>query len=65
MIRRTQFEKLNLKFLGPYRVTKVKHNDQYDLEKKDRKADGPRLTTSSADNMKPWPLSGDKIDLCE
>ncbi|GFY29855.1 transposon Ty3-I Gag-Pol polyprotein [Trichonephila clavipes] len=35
-IKRTQFGpglKLKQKYLGPYKVTKVKHNDTYDVEK--------------------------------
>ncbi|XP_063891889.1 uncharacterized protein LOC135117217 [Helicoverpa armigera] len=67
-IRRTQFGpclKLKPKYLGPYRVTKVKRNDRYDLEKIDHMTDGPRLTSSSADYMKPWPLSSDIVELGE
>lgn len=67
-IRRTQLGpclKLKPKYLGPYRVTKVKRNDRYDLEKIDHMTDGPRLTSSSADYMKPWPLSSDIVELGE
>jgi len=43
------------KFLGPYRVTKAKRLDRYDVEKADLDAEGPVKTTTSADHMKKWP----------
>ncbi|CAK1600209.1 unnamed protein product [Parnassius mnemosyne] len=57
-INRTQFGlglKLKPKYLGPYQVSKVKRDDRYDVEKVDRAAEGPNKTSSSADQMKPWP----------
>lgn len=57
-VMRTQFGtglKLKPKFLGPYKVVKVKRNDRYDVEKADSRAEGPLRTTASADHMKPWP----------
>ncbi|XP_028167747.1 uncharacterized protein LOC114361433 isoform X2 [Ostrinia furnacalis] len=57
-IKRTQYGpglKLKPKYLGPYRVTKVKRKDRYDVEKVDTAAEGPNKTSSSADQMKPWP----------
>lgn len=62
-IRRTQFGpglKLFPKYLGPYEVTSVKRNDRYAV-KKIGEHEGPNITSSSADNMKPWSnhLSGD------
>ncbi|XP_047027973.1 uncharacterized protein K02A2.6-like [Helicoverpa zea] len=57
-VKRTQFGtglKLKPKFLGPYKVVKVKRNDRYDVEKADSRAEGPLRTTASADHMKPWP----------
>lgn len=59
-IKRTQFGvgmKLKSKYRGPYKVTKVKGKDRYDVEKMDRSAEGPIRTSSSADYMKPWPTT--------
>ncbi|GFW04182.1 transposon Tf2-11 polyprotein [Trichonephila clavipes] len=56
-IKRTQFGpglKLKQKYLGPYKVTKVKHNDTYDVEKCDF-VDGPSKTSTCAEFMKLWP----------
>ncbi|KAH8315366.1 hypothetical protein KR074_000326, partial [Drosophila pseudoananassae] len=56
-IKRTQLGgglKLKPKFLGPYRVTKVKPKDTYDVSKDTVSADGPRFTTTCAEYMKPW-----------
>ncbi|GFS80609.1 hypothetical protein TNCV_3870301 [Trichonephila clavipes] len=56
-IKRTQFGpglKLKQKYLGPYKVTKVKHNDTYDVEKCDF-VDGPSKTFTCAEFMKLWP----------
>lgn len=57
-IKRTQFGaglKLKPKFLGPYKVTKVKRNNRYDVEKIDSQAEGPNKTSTAADHMKAWP----------
>ncbi|KAL0861269.1 hypothetical protein ABMA27_008830 [Loxostege sticticalis] len=57
-IKRTQFGtgmKLKPKYLGPHRVSKVKHNDRYDVEKLESATEGPNKTSSSVDQMKPWP----------
>lgn len=57
-IKRTQFGpglKLKGKYLGPYKVVKVKRNDRYDVEKIDIATEGPNRTSSSADHMKRWP----------
>ncbi|GBM26588.1 hypothetical protein AVEN_56619-1 [Araneus ventricosus] len=54
VIQRTQFGKglkLRPRFLGPYRIVKVKSRNRYDLEKVGNH-DGPKLTNSSADLMK-------------
>lgn len=43
-IKRTQFGaglKLKPKYLGPYKIVKVKRNDRYDVEKADNSAEGP------------------------
>ncbi|GFX23414.1 transposon Tf2-6 polyprotein [Trichonephila clavipes] len=56
-IKRTQFGpglKLKQKYLGPYKVTKVKLNDTYDVEKCDF-VDGPSKTSTCAEFMKLWP----------
>lgn len=53
-IKRTQFGvglKIAPKLFGPYRVTKVKRNDRYDVEKVGQH-EGPNKTNSSADCMK-------------
>lgn len=55
-INKTQFSqasKLKPKFLGPYKVTAVKGNERYEMEKVGLH-DGPNRTSSSADNMKRW-----------
>ncbi|GBN28082.1 Transposon Tf2-9 polyprotein [Araneus ventricosus] len=54
VIQRAQFGsglKLRPRFLGPYRIVKVKPRIRYDLEKVGNH-DGPKLTNSSADLMK-------------
>lgn len=59
-IKRTQFGtglKLKPKYLGPYRVTKVKRNDRYDVEREGIGTEGPHSTSSSADQMKRWPIT--------
>lgn len=63
-IKRTQFgsrNKLYPKFLGPYKVTAVKGNDRYDVERIG-KGDGPKITSTSADNMKEWKMLPDDED---
>lgn len=63
-IKRTQFGpglKLKQKFLGPYKVVKVKANDTYDVEKTDF-VDGPFKTSTCAEFMKPWPDKTDNIN---
>ena len=55
-IQRIQFEsglKLWLKFLGPYKVTKVKTNDRYDV-KMVGNHEGPITTNTAADHVKAW-----------
>ena len=55
-IKRTQYGpglKLKPKFLGPYRVTKAKPNDTYDVQKEDF-CEGPMTTSTCAEYMKPW-----------
>lgn len=56
-ITKTQFAtgaKLKTKNSGPYKVTKVKPNDRYDIEKVGLH-EGPSKTSTSAVNMKRWP----------
>uniref|UniRef100_A0A034VDD5 Pro-Pol polyprotein n=1 Tax=Bactrocera dorsalis TaxID=27457 RepID=A0A034VDD5_BACDO len=54
-IKVTQFsnKKLSNKFNGPYRVIEIKRNGRYSVEKA---ADfmGPKVTSTSVDNMKLW-----------
>ncbi|GBO29901.1 hypothetical protein AVEN_249386-1 [Araneus ventricosus] len=55
-IKRTQLGgglKLKPKFLGPYKVVKIKPHDRYDVAKVGSH-EGPAATTTSADHMKPW-----------
>ncbi|KAG7295050.1 hypothetical protein JYU34_022520 [Plutella xylostella] len=59
-IKRTQFGtsmKLRAKYLGPYKVMKVKGKDRYDVQKADSSAEGPNNTSTAADCMKPWPTT--------
>lgn len=60
-IKRTQFGaglKLFIKFMGPYEVTNIRGNDRYDVRKVGQH-DGPNITSTSADYMKPWVDDGD------
>nr|XP_012217679.1 PREDICTED: uncharacterized protein LOC105669359 [Linepithema humile] len=55
-IKRTQMcpgRKLRAKYLGPYRVTKIKCNDTYDV-KRVNPGEGPNSTSTCAKFMKPW-----------
>lgn len=55
-IKRTQFgsaQKIQPKFLGPYKIVEVRPNDRYQVEKIGE-SEGPRKTFTSADNMKNW-----------
>ncbi|GFX58931.1 transposon Tf2-11 polyprotein [Trichonephila clavipes] len=55
-VMRTQFGnklKLQIKYFGPYQVTKVKPHDRYDVAKIGDH-EGPNVTSASADQMKPW-----------
>lgn len=55
-IAKTQFAtgaKLKTKNAGPYKVTRVKGNDRYEVEKIE-KSDGPKRTTTAVDMMTPW-----------
>ncbi|BFG06629.1 uncharacterized protein DMAD_13610 [Drosophila madeirensis] len=60
-IKKTQFGsglKLKPKFLGPYQIIKVKHNNAYDV-KKVGNSDGPKHSSSCAEYLKPWSTSND------
>ncbi|UYV83752.1 hypothetical protein LAZ67_X000015 [Cordylochernes scorpioides] len=55
-IQKTQFatkSKLYPKYIGPYKVIKIKPNDRYNVEKF-ADFEGPNRTSCSADLMKPW-----------
>lgn len=61
-IKRTQFvngNKLSEHFYGPYRITKIKANERYDVEKMGNHA-GPNVTSTSAEYMKRWISPGSK-----
>ena len=54
-IKRTQFGldlKVKQKFLGPYKETKIKQNDTYNVEKREF-FDGPSDTSTCAEFLKP------------
>ncbi|GBO10219.1 hypothetical protein AVEN_268841-1 [Araneus ventricosus] len=55
-IKRTQHGpglKFKSKFLGPYKITKIKPNDTYDV-KKIGFVEGPVDTSTCAEYLKPW-----------
>ena len=55
-IKRTQLgpgRKLRAKYLGPYRIEKVKPNDTYDVIK-NGSHEGPISTSTCAEYVKPW-----------
>ncbi|GBM33149.1 hypothetical protein AVEN_83664-1 [Araneus ventricosus] len=55
-IKRTQLGgglKLKPKFLGPYKVVKIKLHDRYDVAKVGSH-EGPAATSTSADHIKLW-----------
>lgn len=45
--------KLRAKYLGPYRITRVKANNIYDVEKVGID-EGPQVTSTCAEYVKPW-----------
>ncbi|KZC05515.1 hypothetical protein WN55_07090 [Dufourea novaeangliae] len=56
VIKRTQFGpglKIKKKYLGPYKVSRVKRNNRYEVIRVGDD-EGPRLTSTSADYMKPY-----------
>lgn len=58
-IKRTQFvsgNKLAGRYLGPYRVTRVKANERYDVEKVGHH-EGPKNTSTGVEYMKAWTTS--------
>jgi len=66
-IKRTQLGgglKLKPKYLGPYRVTKVKPKDTYDVVKESLTTDGPRYTIHSRyirdECLEGWPSCGNR-----
>lgn len=62
-IKRTQFGpglKVCSKFLGPYKVIRKMRNDRYVVSKVGEH-EGPKETSSSADNMKIWSLDGEDL----
>ncbi|XP_052855076.1 uncharacterized protein LOC128263838 [Drosophila gunungcola] len=66
-IKRTQFGgglKLKPKYLGPYEITKVKHNNAYDVQKVGI-SDGPKISSTCAEYLKPWPTLEDKDETFE
>lgn len=61
-IKRTQFvngNKLAENFFGPYRITKVKPNERFDVTKVGSHS-GPNITSSSAEYMKRWTTTADE-----
>lgn len=65
-IKKTQFStaaKLKPKFLGPYKVIKIKGNERYDVQRIGLH-EGPNRTSSSADNMKKWSSLKNSPSVC-
>lgn len=63
-IQRTQYGpglKIHTPFLGSYKITKVLGNHRYIIEKIGEH-EGPNVTRSAADYMKPWIQPCDFID---
>ncbi|KAH8288954.1 hypothetical protein KR044_003165 [Drosophila immigrans] len=63
--KRTQFvagRKLASKFLGPYRITNVKRNGRYDVEKTAANVKGPNVTSTSCDNIRLWRFVAENED---
>lgn len=55
-IKRTQNipgRKLKIKYLGPYKIKRVKSNDTYDVERVGN-GEGPMTTSTCAEYMKSW-----------
>ncbi|KYQ53493.1 hypothetical protein ALC60_00019, partial [Trachymyrmex zeteki] len=55
-IKRVQLgpgKKLCAKYLGPYKIVKVKPNNSYDV-KRVQSGEGPMKTSTCAEYMKPW-----------
>lgn len=60
-IKRTQFGsklKLKSKYLGPYKISKVKRNDRYEVVRV-IDGEGPAITSTAADYMKPFNCRSD------
>jgi transposase InsO family protein len=58
-IKRTQFGphlKLKPKFLGPYKIIKIKDNDTYEVSKEGQH-EGPNRTTTCAEFIKKWSVT--------
>nr|XP_012143384.1 PREDICTED: uncharacterized protein LOC105662797 [Megachile rotundata] len=56
VIKRTQFGpglKIKKKFLGPYRVSRVKRNNRYEVIRIGDD-EGPKITSTASDYMKPY-----------
>lgn len=59
-IKRTQFasgNKIATKYLGPYKITKAKNNERYDVEKVGHH-EGPNKTSTGAEFIKTWSSPG-------
>ena len=55
-IKQAQFvagKKLSNKYIGPYKIVKVKRNGRYDVEKA-ADFEGPRQASTSVENIKLW-----------
>ncbi|KYN50166.1 hypothetical protein ALC62_00865, partial [Cyphomyrmex costatus] len=55
-IKRVQLgpgKKLCAKYLGPYKIVKVKFNNSYDVQRV-QPGEGPAKTSTCAEYMKPW-----------
>ena len=57
----TQFvtgKKVKQRFYGPYEIIKKMPYGRIEMRKLDDSKEGPRVTTSAADVLKPWGHSG-------
>ena len=51
-------KKVKQRFYGPYEIIKKMPYGRYEMRKLDDSKEGPRVTTSAADVLKPWGHSG-------
>lgn len=52
-VQMTPGRKVRAKYLGPYRIVKIKFNNTYDV-KREGPGEGPASTSTCAEYVKPW-----------